>query len=215
LTGKLVHACAGLFKYAKIRADTLIKVARTMHEAEEPVAQVAAAEGVVFDVAASTAEVLSGAMEEAAQTVNNVSTKEQVIKQLHNAQQAVEVATELMQKLNALFVTVEQDLPYLAQKFDGIRKGFGEMVNKYIKMPYRHILMMELQIGRTARINLTGFHHDYGGIIENSGLVQFANKVIDKTGIYKADICLNGRWFRDKNVFSQGMVTRESYRKNY
>ena len=71
---------------------------------------------------------------------------------------------------------------------------------------YEHILGIEIQtITKRAGLvteKLKGFHHDYLNFFENSGVVNLSNKVIcSKTGVIKADVCWNGKWFNDKTFF--------------
>ena len=39
------------------------------------------------------------------------------------------------------------------------------------------------------------------GALKKSGVVQFANKILDKTGIYKADLNVAGKLIKDKTFF--------------
>ncbi len=38
----------------------------------------------------------------------------------------------------------------------------------------------------------SGFYHDFMGTVENSGLVQFAEKVVDEHGFYTAKVTMDG-----------------------
>jgi hypothetical protein len=79
-------------------------------------------------------------------------------------------------------------------------KGFGEFKNKYIKIPYLHLISMEFDIPKNGIAQLKGFHHDFMGIIEQSGLIIFTDKVVNKFGCYEAKIWFNGIK-KDKSFF--------------
>jgi hypothetical protein len=95
---------------------------------------------------------------------------------------------------------LEQEIEALRPLFDCTRKGFGSFANKNIKINYKHILGMDIKF-YPNKIDFGGFHHDLMGAIEQSGVVQFVNKVVHKTGAYKADIIVNGKSIRDKTFF--------------
>lgn len=46
-----------------------------------------------------------------------------------------------------------------------------------------------------------GFHHDFCGILERSGLVKLKNKVMGIGGVYKADVTINGVTSPNKTFF--------------
>jgi hypothetical protein len=86
--------------------------------------------------------------------------------------------------------------------FDYTRKGFAESSNKYIKIPYEHALGIEF-IKTRKGLSWAGFHHDFMGTIEKSGLVQFVKKTIAVDGFYEADVIINGITKKSNTFFPQ------------
>lgn len=60
---------------------------------------------------------------------------------------------------------------------------------------------MDLEFFLDGKMKFSGFHHDFMEMIEKSGAIQFVNKVVDKSGFYKADLIVNGKLFKDKGFF--------------
>jgi len=101
-----------------------------------------------------------------------------------------------------LLAQLEYEIAALKPIFDGTRKGWGAFSNKVIKINYEHILGMSPRFnGKGSASGMGGFHHDFMGAIEQSGLIKFVNKVIDKTGVYSATIIVNGTEIPGKTFF--------------
>ena len=83
---------------------------------------------------------------------------------------------------------VQKEIELLRPLFDNKLKGFAEFANKYIKIDYEHLLGMELKFNRFDVPKIGGFHHDYMNIVEKEGIIEFANKVINKHGVYSVDL---------------------------
>jgi hypothetical protein len=110
--------------------------------------------------------------------------------------------------------SIEQVINDLRAIFDKTRKGFAEFSNKYIKVPYKHILVPEISATKNG-LKLTGFHHDYLNVLENSGIVKITNKIMGKHGIYKADVWLDGKLFKDKTFFPPDWTRQKIISKIY
>jgi len=55
---------------------------------------------------------------------------------------------------------------------------------------------MELKWSELGNLlDLSGFHHDFMGAVENSKVFKFLNKVIKENGCYSADIVVDGKTF--------------------
>jgi hypothetical protein len=104
------------------------------------------------------------------------------------------VHTNLLQSLAG-------EVAELHRTFDCTRKGFAEFVSKYIKIDYEHILGMELSFNGKNLQRLSGFHHDFMNVAEQSGALQFVNKVYSKAGFYGADLMVDGMCFPKKTFF--------------
>jgi hypothetical protein len=87
-----------------------------------------------------------------------------------------------------LMTEVKAAVSILRQKYDCVIKGFAEFSNKYIKVNYEHIFGMELTFNRKGVLHIGGFHLDFMNIIEKSGIIEFAEKVMCKDGFYKAQL---------------------------
>jgi len=114
---------------------------------------------------------------------------------------------------NKLLQDIKLEIVELKKKFDCVqncvvdctKKGFAEFNNKHIKIPYEHILGIELKWNdlKNTLSGVSGFHHDFMGIIENSGLLKFVRKGVEKNGCYLADILLDGARVPGKTFFPQ------------
>ena len=80
-------------------------------------------------------------------------------------------------------------------------KGFGTFANKYIKIDLMHILGLDLSINKKGKWLLSGFHHDFGNVIQKNGALQFLNVKQYAHGFYEADIWANGQKLKDKTMF--------------
>lgn len=119
------------------------------------------------------------------------------------AASAVTAAQRFIQEYTPYLYEIEQEIIYLKILFDQKYKGFAECANKFIKIPYRHILGIEFEVTAKGALKWSGFHHDYLGKLEKSGLVKLVNKVMGKEGIYKAEVIINGIRHPEKTFFPQ------------
>ncbi len=119
-----------------------------------------------------------------------------------SAERSVEALWLANARIKNIVGSIEQEVKSLRKLFDNTRKGFGEFANKYIKIPYEHILMPELSMGRKG-IRFSGFHHDLHGLLEKSGIFKLKNKIMGKHGVYKADVWFNGIKSPGKTFFPQ------------
>lgn len=87
---------------------------------------------------------------------------------------------------------LEVELGAIRSLFDNKIKGVAELANKWLKIEYEHILGMELSFSRRGTLKIGGFHHDFMQTIEKSNLFEFTEKVIHKTGFYKAKLYFKG-----------------------
>jgi hypothetical protein len=102
---------------------------------------------------------------------------------------------------------LEPEIVRLRKIFDCTRKGFAECKDKWIKIAYKHIFGFDLSFSKKGKPDFGGFHHDLMNLFENSGVFEFANKVIHQSGFYCADIIINGKRF--KKSFFPAEWTRE------
>jgi hypothetical protein len=108
----------------------------------------------------------------------------------------------LSMQLHQALEPLRQEIPALRKLFDGTRKGFGELATKYIKIPYEHVLGIDFWTKK--RFDWAGFHHDFMGTIEKSGLATVVKKTtITSEGFYEADIIINGVLKKNKTFFPQ------------
>gem|GEM_PF-1287893 len=96
---------------------------------------------------------------------------------------------------------LEPEIATLRSIFDNKMKGFGEFGNKYIKIDYKHILGMDLFFDCHGLPKLSGFHHDFMNAIEQSRIIEFSNKIIQKSGCYCADLTVGGIAIPKKTFF--------------
>ncbi len=158
------------------------------------------AQEVPVAVALQTTEIITpAALQEEFVVLANTVQEETAAGSLVNVIPLVE---DLVTNLTALLEPVGKKLPQLKQSFDITRKGFLESATKYIKVDHYHILGIGWVKKGKEIIKWFGFHHDFMGTIEKSGLVKFTNKVIHGNGFYKADVIINGIQ-RPKTFFPQ------------
>jgi hypothetical protein len=100
--------------------------------------------------------------------------------------------------LREKFACIEKCLPECA------KKGFAEFKNGHIKIAYEHILGIELIWNdvKNTLSGISGFHHDFMGGIEKSGLIKFV-KTAEKNGCYMADLIVDGKRIPGKTFFPQ------------
>jgi hypothetical protein len=110
------------------------------------------------------------------------------------AQYAAEVGAELRQ---------------LRPLFDNKVKGFAEFANKYIKVDYEHILGIAAEFSRRGLAQIGGFHHDFMQLVEKSGVIEFADKVMYEHGFYKATLLHNGEIAKRTATFFPAHWSRE------
>jgi len=100
---------------------------------------------------------------------------------------------------------------------DCVKKGFAEFKNKHIKIPYEHIFGIELKWNdiKNSLSGISGFHHDFMGAIEKSGVLKFMRKGVEKNGCYLADVIVDGSRIRDKTFFPQSWSREKVVNKIY
>jgi hypothetical protein len=108
-----------------------------------------------------------------------------------------------------LLANLEKEMEYLRKIFDGKVKGFAECANKYIKPNYEHIFGMEFTFGRKGLTKVCGFHHDIVNLVEKSGIIEFANKIVYENGLYKATLRHNGNIVKQTATFFPSHWSRE------
>lgn len=82
------------------------------------------------------------------------------------------------------------------------KRGFAEFINGHIKIPYEHILGMELKWAKEGNlVKFSGFHHDFMNTMEKNGTIQFINKITNEHGCYKASLIVDGLQVPTKTFF--------------
>lgn len=122
-----------------------------------------------------------------------------------------------------LLQDVRLEIVELKKKFDCMqncvvdcaKKGFAEFSNKHIKIPYEHILGIELKWNEAKNTlsGISGFHHDFMGAVENSGLLTFVKKGVEKNGCYLADIIVDNARVPGKTFFPQNWSREKTISK--
>lgn len=79
--------------------------------------------------------------------------------------------------------------------------GFAKFSHKPIRIAYKHILGMEIDLTKKGKIALGGFHHDFQNTIERSKVIDFVNKAINEYGYYNAQLFENGNYIKDASFF--------------
>lgn len=126
---------------------------------------------------------------------------------------------------NALLAEVRAEIIMLQEKFACVqncipacaKKGFAEFAGKHIKIPYEHILAIELKWNdvKNTLSGISGFHHDFMGAVEKSGLLKFVRKGVEKNGCYMADILVDGSRVSGKTFFPQSWSREKVIGKIY
>ena len=125
---------------------------------------------------------------------------------------------------HGMLAKVRQDIVALKEKFACIEKclpecakrGFAEFKGGHIKIAHEHILGIELiwNDAKNTLSGISGFHHDFMGAIENSGLMKFV-RTAEKNGCYMADIIVNEQRIPGKTFFPQHWSREEVIEKIY
>ncbi len=108
-----------------------------------------------------------------------------------------------------LLADLEKEMAHLRMLCDRKVKGFAESSNKYLKPDYKHILGMDLSFSKRGIPQIDGFHHDIMNCLENSGIVEFRNKVIYENGFYRATLLYNGEVVKKIATFFPAHWSRE------
>ena len=125
---------------------------------------------------------------------------------------------------HGILAKVRQDIIGLKEKFTCIEKcipecakrGFAEFKNGHIKIAYEHILGIELIWNdvKNTLSGISGFHHDFMGAVEKSGLMKFV-RTAEKNGCYMADIIVDGKHIPGKTFFPQHWSREQVIEKIY
>jgi len=89
----------------------------------------------------------------------------------------------------------------LEEKYNLTRTGLGEFSNKFIKLDYKHIFGFDLNFSRKGLAEIGGLHHDIANLVEKSGILEFAEKIMHPSGFYKADLWHNGHFLKNVTLF--------------
>ncbi|HJZ22969.1 MAG TPA: EndoU domain-containing protein, partial [Candidatus Babeliales bacterium] len=125
---------------------------------------------------------------------------------------------------HGILAKVRQDIVALKEKFTCIekclpecaKKGFAEFKNGHIKIAHEHILGIEpiWNDAKNTLSGISGFHHDFMGTIEKSGLMKFV-RTAEKNGCYMADIIVGEQSIPGKTFFPQHWSREEVISKLY
>lgn len=102
-------------------------------------------------------------------------------------------SAELIERITPIIEATRPEIAQIEQLYTQTRKGFGEFAHKWVKLGPEHLLVPELEVTKEGIVRFSGFHHDFMGIIEESGIIQLTNKVVDQFGCYRADVWFNGK----------------------
>jgi len=168
---------------------------------------------VLQEIGAELNEVLEGAKESAAVTAEGAAVKvgqtleegsllQDTEKVVSGAQEVISAERGLLEQVyKTMLNNLEKELSRIKELFDCKRKGFAEFANKYLKIDYKHILGFELQFTRRGMPSLGGLHHDFMNVIEKSGVLEFANKIMYESGFYKVEARYLGNKVKDITFF--------------
>jgi len=162
-------------------------------------------------------------------TAENISVKcgeeiASVVQKMENTVQNMQAATEIITDSRASIESlthgflqeVVQEVEFLKKLFDCKAKGFAEFSNQWIKIPYAHILGMELKWAKEGSlIKFSGFHLDIKQTIEKSGAIQFINKIVNEHGCYKASLIIDGLEIPKKTFFPAHWSRQQVIEKIY
>ena len=139
-----------------------------------------------------------------------VATNPNVQKFSAAAREIVVDSRKVIESFHANFMqNIKQEVTTLRKLFDNTVKGFAEFSNKYIKIDYEHIFGMELRFSKKGLLQISGFHHDLKNAIEKSGLIEFANKIITKSGFYEVTLFHEGNVAKKVATFFPAHWSRE------
>ncbi len=104
-------------------------------------------------------------------------------------------------------IELKETIPQLKKRFDGVIIQCGEK-SLAVSADYEHLFMFEIKQHYKKKFKqciprLNGFHHDYLGKLEESGIVRYVNIKEGLHGTYKADVIVNGIKFEGKTFFPQ------------
>lgn len=112
----------------------------------------------------------------------------------------------------------------MAKPFDNTRHthihpALPEAINanpKPIVINYEHITTPELTIKCSkGEISAAGFHHDYMGAIEKSGLIEIKDKVMLPNGCYKFNWKTQSTDWKPSTLFPQDWTKAQTIEKIY
>ncbi|MCX5924860.1 MAG: EndoU domain-containing protein [Candidatus Dependentiae bacterium] len=158
--------------------------------AESPVA--VTAEGMIFRMADEAGE-MGGAAREVRAYAEVLTSANDLLKSAHSG----------------MIAQLHTELEGVRKVFDMTRQGFGEFASKWIKVRYEHILGFDLKFSSRGVAGIGGFHHDMKNVIENSGVLQFMDKVMHKSGFYKANVHHNGTYIKRITFFPSNWSRQE------
>jgi len=98
-------------------------------------------------------------------------------------------------------IELEEEIQAIRLLYSNLPNGFGEFSHKPIRIAYKHILGMEIDLSKKGKLTLSGFHQDFKNAIEKSGALKFTNKIVNKHGCYITDLVTNGLRVPDKTFF--------------
>lgn len=154
-------------------------------------------EGIPVRCAEEVSSLMSGLEKVGGATTKVITESRMLIENMANLLMS-ELKAEIIM-LREKFACVQNCLPNCA------KKGFAEFKNGHIKIPYEHILGIELKWNelKGTLSGISGFHHDFMGTLEKSGLLKFVRKGVEKNGCYLVDIILDGSRIPGKTFFPQ------------
>jgi len=189
LTGKCLRAVGSFFNSAQFRAKQFVKTFE-----HKPALELVSADGQQIKMAAGAVDIVEMAVKEA-----GVASSSQLPK----------IVSKTISHINhdepgilRLLYTIGDTIKLGHQQVKSVGFKVVNITEKYLK----HIFGIE--IGQTihrsglVKMKLSGFHHDYQGILEKSGKIKFITKTTDpKTGVILCDIEWGGRVYEGKTLF--------------
>ena len=110
-------------------------------------------------------------------------------------------------------VEVETEIAEIVQLYSKLPDGFAEFGHKPIRIAYKHVLGMELNLTKKGKLKLSGFHHDLKNAIEKSNILNFTNKTFNKHGCYKTILFDKGNYVKEVTFFPAHWSRREVVEK--
>lgn len=118
--------------------------------------------------------------------------------------------TLLKSVCKGLITNLEEKMPFFQQLLDKNKLvGFGTFTGKYATIDFKHILGLELDFSRRGLPKIGGFHHDFLNAIEQTGLLEFTDKVFGPNGIYRSRLVYNGQQVKKSATFFPSSWSRE------